>query len=434
MTKTRVSTSAPWFVPGGHLVGLRPDLLEVLRAMDGRTPREIRAEQREKKEAASPYSFGRHVTPKVDSGRVALVGLIGAMTQYEGVCDWMFGGCSLEKFMGDMDAAFWDPEVEAIVMVVDSPGGEVAGVADAADKIRAMAATKPVVAFVPGDGCSAAYWLASAATTIVASQTAFLGSIGVVMTYVDDSQASEAAGIRRLEFVSSVAPDKRPDLSTDAGRAQIQAVVDQYGEVFVSAVAGFRGVTAETVKKDFGQGGVLMGAGAVSAGLADRVGTLKDAVLAATEPASAGDSSTGETPPTTSAIPARGDKMAKLSATQIKAENPEAAAEIAAEGAGSERARITGILKYNTAAYRAIAGDKIDAAIADGKTTAGELATQILDAQAGRNGAVAKARAEDAEEVVVSDPATPPAETETTATKPKIDTKGIYARMNGEKS
>jgi signal peptide peptidase SppA len=428
MSNTRVSTTAPWFLPGGHLVGVRQDLLDVLKAMDGRTPREIRAEGAKPK-AAAPMPWGGDPEPEGD-GKIAVVSLIGPVTQYEGICDWMFGGCSLEAFMADMDAAYWDPEVTGIVMLVDSPGGEVNGIADAADRIRAMAATKPIVAFVAADGCSAAYWLPSAATRIVASQTAFLGSIGVVMTYCDDSKADEMSGLRYIEFVSSVAPDKRPDLGTDAGKAQIQAVVDQYGEIFVNAVAGFRGVTPEKVKKDFGQGGVLMGATAVEAGLADQIGTLADAVRLAAELASgAGDSSTGATPTTTSAIVAPGATMAKT-AQQLRAEHPEAAAEIATAAAAAERTRIQGILKYNTAAYRAVAADKIDAAIADGTTTAGELATHILDAQAKRTEKVAAERQADGEEVAVEDQE-PPKAPETTGTTRRIDTQGIYAKLNG---
>lgn len=429
MNKTRVSTTAPWLIPGGHLVGVRPDLLDVLAAMDGMTPREIRADGSKPKAETAPWLGGPAETE--NEGKVAIVSMIGAITQYEGICDWMFGGCSLEAFMHEMEAAVWDPEVAAIVVLTDSPGGEVNGIADAADRIRAMGEVKPIVSFVAADGCSAAYWLNAATQWIVASQTAFLGSIGIVMTYVDTTKSDEARGLRRIEFVSSIAPDKRPDLGTDAGRAKIQAAVDDYGRIFVDAVAKFRGTTSEKVLSDFGQGGVLMGTAAVAAGLADQLGTLDDAVRMARQLASgASDSTTGATPPTTSAIPALpGGPMAdKKTAAQIKADYPEAAAEIATAAAEGERARISGILKYNTAAYRAIAGATIDAAIADGATTGERLAAQILDAQGERNGKVAAARAED--QVEVDEPEKPADATGANAAV-KIDTDGVYARMNG---
>ena len=299
-----------------------------------------------------------------------------------------------------------------------------------------------MVAYVPADGCSAAYWIASAASSIVASQTALLGSIGIVMTYVDDSEAEKQEGVRKIEFVSSTAPKKRMDPSSDDGKKEIQAVVDAYGEIFVNAVAGFRGVTPEKVKSDFGQGGVLIGAKAVAAGLADKIGTLDDAIQAAQELAgAAGDSTPGETQRTTARATAEhGGLMAeKKTAANLRAEHAEAVAEIAAEAALAERTRISGILKYNTAAYRAVAGAQIDAALEDGKTTAADLAVTILDAQTAKRSKVAADRQEDADEIEIDEPDIASEAPEAVAQakkggKVQIDTGSVYDRMNGRAS
>jgi signal peptide peptidase SppA len=442
--RTKISTTAPWFVPGGHLVGVREDLLEVLRAMDGRSPREIRADQVLTPKADNYLDPAMPATEDDDDdeqlGGVAIVKAIGPITQYEGVCDWMFGGCSLEAFMEDMEEAAADDGVSSIVMLVDSPGGEAAGIADAADRVRLINAEKPVVALITGEGCSAGYWLASAAGKIVASQTAILGSIGIVMTYIDDSKADEAMGIRKVEFVSSVSPDKRMDPGSEGGKAKIQAVVDDYGEIFVSAVAGFRGVSTEKVKTDFGQGGVLVGAKALEAGLADQIGTLEDAVLLAQELAgAAGDSSTsGATRMAGTRDNADGGLMPeKKTAADLRAEHPDLVAEIAAEAALAERERIAAIQKYNTRAYRAFAAKEIDAAIADPKVTAGQLAVQILDAQSERQKKIAADRQEDSVDVETPEPHDPPdavdaAEARHKAGKRSIDTDAVYARLNGQ--
>ncbi len=411
--KTRVSTQAPWFIPGGQILGVKPGLTEVLRALDGRPPREIKAE------SGGDWSA---IDPEVESSAsVAVVSLIGPVTQYRGVCDWMFGGTSLEAFMAEIEAAASDESVRSILLLIDSPGGEAAGIADAADRIRAIDQVKPVIAFTPADCCSAAYWLASAARTIIASQTAVVGSIGVVATYIDDSKAQEMNGIRKVEFVSSNAPNKRLSPDTKEGKATIQSHVDEYADIFVQRVAALRGVSVDTVLSDFGQGGVMMGASAVNAGLADRVGTLDEAIQEAER-----FSSTPGTP----AQPARAKAeqgSPKVDAKELKAQHPEAAAQIAAEAVAAERTRVTGILELNTEANRLVAAQQIDAALADGTSTKGDVAVAILNASQTKLAAVAKARAEDAKEVEV-DESVEPKEASSTVV---INAQSVYDRLNG---
>jgi hypothetical protein len=81
-----------------------------------------------------------------------------------------------------------------------------------------------------------------------------------------------------IEFVSSQSPHKRPDPSTEAGKAQIQATADDLADVFVDAVAANRGVSRDAVLSDFGRGGSLVGSKAVAAGMADRVGSLEQVI------------------------------------------------------------------------------------------------------------------------------------------------------------
>jgi ClpP class serine protease len=147
-------------------------------------------------------------------------------------------------------------------------------VAEVAAMIRAGTARKPIVAYVRDLGASAAYWLASAADEVAVASTALVGSIGVIGTVADPTKQSS----RSIEFVSSQSPHKRPDPTTQAGGARIQARVDDLAAIFIADVARYRGVTPETVAADFGQGDVLIGQAAVDAGLADRVGSFEDEV------------------------------------------------------------------------------------------------------------------------------------------------------------
>jgi ClpP class serine protease len=130
---------------------------------------------------------------------------------------------------------------------------------------------KPIYAYVDGLGASAAYWIASAAQQIVAEESSFVGSIGVIATMMDNSAAQERQGVKRYSIVSSQSPRKNPSPATETGRAQIQEVVDSVAQLFIDRVAGYRGVSSETVASDFGQGNVLPTGLAKTRGMIDAV-------------------------------------------------------------------------------------------------------------------------------------------------------------------
>jgi ClpP class serine protease len=205
----------------------------------------------------------------------ALVPLLGAIFPRASLVGASTGGTSLDTFMHDIRVAQASADVERIVVLVDSPGGVVSSLGEAADGLRGS--VKPVTAFVSGTGASAAYWLASQAGEIVLDRSASVGSIGVVAT-TSRQEGPGSDGRRSYEVVSSGAPMKRPDLGTEEGRAAVQAEVDAIEAVFVADVARGRRVSEERVRADFGRGGMVPAARAVAAGMADRIGTL-DGVL-----------------------------------------------------------------------------------------------------------------------------------------------------------
>lgn len=202
----------------------------------------------------------------------AVVPVIGAIFPRAGMMNASTDGTSLDAVMHDIRVAEASADVQRIVLLVDSPGGVVSGLGEAASALRAV--SKPITAFVTGNGASAAYWLASQAGEIVMDSSAMVGSIGVVAS-LSRQEAPDATGRRAYEVVSSGAPLKRPDPSTEEGRAAIQADVDALEEVFVADVAAGRNVTAARVRADFGKGAMMPASKAVAAGMADRIGTLE---------------------------------------------------------------------------------------------------------------------------------------------------------------
>lgn len=203
---------------------------------------------------------------------VAVLSINGPIFRYANLFSRISGATSIESVALDFREALDNPRVRGIVLTIDSPGGNVAGISDFAKHVREGSKRKPVVAFIDGMGASAAYWIASAATWVVVSDTAAAGSIGVVagIRVADDATL--------VEIVSSQSPNKRLDPRTDRGKQALQETVDQIAGVFVDAVANYRNVPAATVLRDFGAGGVKIGQHAVDARMADEIGTLEQLI------------------------------------------------------------------------------------------------------------------------------------------------------------
>ena len=210
------------------------------------------------------------------AGSVAVLNIFGTLAQHVGTMQQASGGVSTEAIGKAFDAALADPNVSAIVLNIDSPGGTVAGTPELAAKIYAARGQKPVVAIANALAASAAYWIGSAAEKFYATPSAQLGSIGVITVHTDDSKMLEKAGIK--ETVISAGKFKAGGWLplTDEYRARIQGRVDANYAEFLAAVAKHRGVSVAQAKSDFGEGDVLNARDALSAGMIDRVASLEE--------------------------------------------------------------------------------------------------------------------------------------------------------------
>lgn len=179
----------------------------------------------------------------------------------------------------DLEDALAQADVHAIALVLDSPGGEVSGAFELAERIYAARGRKPIVAVADGMAASAAYLAASAADEVVLTPTSYVGSIGVVMRHVDFSRALANDGITVSHiFAGEHKIDGNPyQPLPDAVRAALQADIEGLYQMFVQAVAKHRGLSEQAVRDT--RAGVYRGVAAVAARLADRIGTV-DAVVA----------------------------------------------------------------------------------------------------------------------------------------------------------
>jgi signal peptide peptidase SppA len=210
-------------------------------------------------------------------GNVAVMPVEGPIFRYSSLMTEMSGASSVESLAKDLRVVTNDPDVAAILLHVDSPGGEVNGIQEFSEALYKARGPKPIWAYVSNEGASAAYWIASACDRIVCAPTSLLGSIGVVAAVPDPSSEQSKNG--RVQFVSSQSPNKRADPTTDAGKTQIQTVVDDLAQQFVQTVARNRSVDIDTVLQKFGAGGVMVGQKAVDSGLADSVGSFEQSLV-----------------------------------------------------------------------------------------------------------------------------------------------------------
>ena len=200
---------------------------------------------------------------------IAVIRVSGPLFRYANLFTKICGATSYELLAQDFNKALQDINIKGILLDVDSPGGEVNGCSEIADMIFNARGKKPIIAYASGYCCSGAYWIASACDKILASDTAILGSIGVVSIFEKDDEN------KTIEIVSSQSPNKRPNINTDEGRAKIQARIDELAEVFIDKVARNRNISATDVMENFGAGDVFVGQHAVRNGLADGISSFE---------------------------------------------------------------------------------------------------------------------------------------------------------------
>lgn len=231
-------------------------------------------------------TFARTSKPQVAATRavstpdgLAVVAVHGVITKSASVFSEIFGGTSLDMLQATMLQLRDDRTIQSIVLHVDSPGGGVYGVDEAAELIGEVAKRKRVVAFTDGMCASAAYWLASAAERIVATPSAELGSIGVYALHADISgQLSQDGVVVTLVKAGEHKAESHPYAPlSDDDRAAMQSRINSYYALFTKRVARGRGVSVDQVRGEaFGEGRVMGAPQAVSAGLADDIGTFTD--------------------------------------------------------------------------------------------------------------------------------------------------------------
>ncbi len=211
---------------------------------------------------------------------IAVIPVFGTLVKRAGAIEAASGLTSYGHLEDRIMDAATDPAVRAILLDIDSPGGEAAGVFDLSDLVYEARSLKPVWAVADEEAFSGAYAIASAAERLIVPRTGGLGSIGVVAVHVDRSARDAMEGFRTTTVYAGAAKnDFNPhETLKDGARKTLQAEVDRVYGLFVDTVARNRGLTADAVRAT--EARLFFGEDAVRAGLADEVGTLRSAFAA----------------------------------------------------------------------------------------------------------------------------------------------------------
>jgi signal peptide peptidase SppA len=217
-------------------------------------------------------------TPPSVSSNIGVIPIFGTIFPRAGMVPDISGGTSMDRFVADLTGMANNTSVSSIILHVDSPGGAVSGVTEAANLVRGFRDKKRIVAVAEGSMTSAAYWIGSAAHEIVASPSSIIGSIGVIARHTDKSAMDEKAGLKTTLVTAGGHKGEDFGALTDDAIAHRQAMVDEIYQVFVSDVAKSRGVTVQDVVVGYGQGRVMSATNALKARMIDRIGTLEETI------------------------------------------------------------------------------------------------------------------------------------------------------------
>lgn len=317
-------------------------VLEIISALDGRIDISVHDLHLAGSSAPAPAPASAPIRTSAYPPTTAVIPIHGTLVHRGSMSTPSGGLLSYSSIEHQLRSALSDTDIQSIVLDIDSPGGEVSGAFDLAELIYAHRSTKPITAIINDLGTSAAYLLASAASSISATVTAQIGSIGVIMVHADKSEANSKAGVK---YTTIYAGQHKADFSpnsplSESALAEAQARVNEVYSLFLSRVSKYTGIDTSALRKT--EARVYGADAALSLGLIHSIVTKHEyteslytnkgetmktltqtqAQTPATEPALATDPAPAlETPPTptpTHADPATLDPAAITAAVELE--------------------------------------------------------------------------------------------------------------------
>lgn len=279
-----------------------PPMLSIIA---GIIARHVAGEKATEQEIAAALVDRKNLPQPQSGGAVAVLPIYGVLAPRMNMLSDFSGGTTYEGLSKQLAEVMANKAVKTIVLDINSPGGSVAGAREFAHEVMAARTKRSIVAQVQFQAGSAAYWIASAATTIVAAPSATVGSIGVYAAHDDLTEALAKLGVKRKIMSAGIGKaDGAEGTSLSAeGEARIQSIIDQAYDRFVGDVVKGRGkgATAERVRTEW-KASIYSATEALSLGMIDEIATL-DETLSRLTSAPVADGRAALTPSTTEATP-----------------------------------------------------------------------------------------------------------------------------------
>lgn len=217
---------------------------------------------------------------KAPAGSVMLMDIIGGITKYD---TWCGPSGALTK-AAILKSGIDNPNISGIVLNFDTPGGESTAVELISQVIREGKATKPIIAYVHGYCASAGYWIAANCTEIIMyGNLSMVGSVGVYQRMFDYSKRFEQMGVSIQDYYSSLSPLKNEEYRAWQKKDDkpLTKTLDRLALEFQDSVKANRANITDSAAYE---GRLYFTQDAVKIGMADREGTLEDAIDAAAAP------------------------------------------------------------------------------------------------------------------------------------------------------
>lgn len=224
--------------------------------------------------------FGEFSYMMSKADNLAVVNVSGSLVSKNRPYNRYMGLVSYDEIRNAVFTAI-ESDVDAIVLNMDTPGGQATGIAELSDFLAEVnTGVKPIYTYTGTIMASGGYWLGSVGQEIYASRLATVGSIGVVTVHASYKEMLQKEGIdvtvlRAGEFKALGSPYEKLD---EKARAQIEAQMNSIYDVFLGTVAENRGTSVEALKSTAAEGRVFIGADAAKVGLVDKITSFDSAM------------------------------------------------------------------------------------------------------------------------------------------------------------
>lgn len=206
---------------------------------------------------------------------VAVLPIEGTILPYLGISDepLIVTPSMINSFMDSVEK---EDSIEAVLVEINSPGGTPVAAQRIAERLHSS--TLPVVGLIGDMGASGGYMIAAATNYLIASPMSDVGSIGVTMSYVENSKQNEDSGLTYVQLTTGKFKDSgTPERAiTDEEREMFQKDLDLVHNEFVNMVATYRNKPVEDIKK-LADGSSMVGVRALENGLVDKLGGRAEA-------------------------------------------------------------------------------------------------------------------------------------------------------------